>query len=87
MMLDSLLFERVPTGMSYVELMGGTLSVLSTEGVGSKFCIQLDSGVKTQLTVGQPRLIEEQFMNVIDEAQKFFDVDWVNTTERKHYDD
>ncbi len=33
MILDSLLFELMPTGMSYGELMGGTLSVLGTVGV------------------------------------------------------
>ena len=41
MMLDSLLFELAPTGMSYVELIFGSIGVLSTGGLDRGFLSNL----------------------------------------------
>jgi signal transduction histidine kinase len=65
-----------------VELMGGTITAASTLGVGSEFCIELGRGTTTSFAIGQIRPIEDQLMNAIDEAQRFFEVDLVNTTKR-----
>jgi hypothetical protein len=49
--------------------------------------IQMRFSELPQLAIGQLRPIEDQLINAIDKAQKFFGVDLVNTTEKEHYDD
>jgi hypothetical protein len=49
--------------------------------------MQMSVSELPHLAIEQLRPIEDQLINAIDEAQKFFEVDLVNTTEKEHYDD